>query len=197
MGGKDPFPLCALEYFIRITKQWYNNKRKKTKKTPEFPKIVRVKWWDGTSPDHLATTLYSSNPTPGVLLWMIDSSLSGLTPGREFFLGGLASTVSCACSYICPFLDSKDLLRERERERERVDKGGVLLRKNETKVFTAIGNYLNNSEDFGKANGKLTNPCVHMTRTQYASWYHHCDSTPSLWSHPYGHRLACSFLIRN
>jgi len=29
--------------------------------------------------------------------------VSSLTPGREFFLGGLASTVSCACSYTCPF----------------------------------------------------------------------------------------------
>jgi len=73
MGGKSLFPLCALEYFIRITKQWYN-KRKETKKTPKFPKIVRVKWWDGTSPDHLATTPYSSNPTPRDLLWMIDGS---------------------------------------------------------------------------------------------------------------------------
>jgi len=64
--GGSLFPLCALEYFIRITKQWYN-KRKETKKTSNFPKIVRVKWWDGTSPDHLATTPHSSNPTPGVL----------------------------------------------------------------------------------------------------------------------------------
>jgi len=32
----------ALEYFIRIIKQWYN-KRKETKKTSKFPKIVRVK----------------------------------------------------------------------------------------------------------------------------------------------------------
>jgi len=29
--------------------------------------------------------------------------VSGSTPGKEFFLGGLASTVSCACSYTCPF----------------------------------------------------------------------------------------------
>jgi len=29
--------------------------------------------------------------------------LLGLTPGREFFYGGLASTVSCACFYTCPF----------------------------------------------------------------------------------------------
>ena len=78
-------------------------------------------------------------------------------------MGGLASTVSYACSYTCPFLDSKDLLRERERER--VDKGGVLLRENKTKVFTAIGNYLNNSEGFGKVDGELTNPCVRVTCT--------------------------------
>ena len=32
----------ALKYFIRITKQWYN-KRKETKKTSKFPKIVKVK----------------------------------------------------------------------------------------------------------------------------------------------------------
>jgi len=73
MGGKSLFPLCALEYFIRITKQWYN-KRKETKKTPKFPKIVRVKWWDSTSSDHLATTSHFSNPTPRDLLWMIDGS---------------------------------------------------------------------------------------------------------------------------
>ena len=54
-------------------RQWYN-KRKETKKTPKFPKIVRVKWWDGTSLDHLATTPHSSNPTPRDLLWMIDGS---------------------------------------------------------------------------------------------------------------------------
>ena len=74
MRGKSLFPLCALEYFIRITKQWYNNKRKETKKTSEFPKIVKVKWWDSISPDHLAITPYSSNPTPRDLLWMIDGS---------------------------------------------------------------------------------------------------------------------------
>ena len=74
MRGKSLFPLCALEYFIRITKQWYNNKRKETKKTSEFPKIIKVKWWDSTSPDHLAITPYSSNPTPRDLLWMIDGS---------------------------------------------------------------------------------------------------------------------------
>jgi len=73
IGGESLLPLCALEYFIRITKQWYN-KRKKTKKTPKFPKIVRVKWWDSTSPDHLATTPHSSNPTPRDLPWMIDGS---------------------------------------------------------------------------------------------------------------------------
>jgi len=73
MGGKSIFPLCALEYFIRITKQWYN-KRKETKKTPKFSKIVKVKWWDGISPDHLATTPHSSNPTPRDLLWTIDGS---------------------------------------------------------------------------------------------------------------------------
>jgi len=73
MGGRLLFSLCALEYFIRITKQWYN-KRKETKKTSKFPKIVRGKWWDGTSPDHLPTAPYSSNPTPRVLLSTIDGS---------------------------------------------------------------------------------------------------------------------------
>ena len=71
--GRVYFPLCALEYFIRITKQRYN-KRKETKKTLKFPKIVRVKWWDSTSPNHLATTPHSSNPTLGVLLSTIDGS---------------------------------------------------------------------------------------------------------------------------
>ena len=74
IGGKSLLSLCALEYFIRITKQWYNNKKKETEKTPEFPKIVRVRWWDSTSPNHLATTPHSSNPTPRDLLWMIDGS---------------------------------------------------------------------------------------------------------------------------
>jgi len=35
--GESIFPLCALEYFIRITKQWYN-KRKETKKNFQIPK---------------------------------------------------------------------------------------------------------------------------------------------------------------
>jgi len=64
---------------------------------------------------------------------------------------------------------------KRERERERVDKDEVLLRENEIKVFTAIGNYLNNLEGSGKANGELTNPCMHVMHTQYASRYHHYD----------------------
>jgi len=40
----------------------------------------------------------------------------------------------------------EDLLREREMW---VDKGRVLLRENETKVVTTIGNYLNNLEGSG------------------------------------------------
>ena len=44
-----------------------------------------------------------------------------------------------------------------------VDKGGVLLRENETKVVITIGNYLNNSEGSGKADGELTNPCTRGT----------------------------------
>jgi len=39
---KYSFLFCVLEYFTRITKQQYN-KRKKTKKTFKFPKIVKVK----------------------------------------------------------------------------------------------------------------------------------------------------------
>jgi len=35
------FPLCALEYFIMITKQ-RDNKESETKKTSEFPNIVRL-----------------------------------------------------------------------------------------------------------------------------------------------------------
>jgi len=42
MEGKYYCPFCALEYFIRITKQQYN-KRKETKRTSKFPKIIRVK----------------------------------------------------------------------------------------------------------------------------------------------------------
>jgi len=42
-----------------------------------------------------------------------------------------------------------------------VDKGRILLRENETKVVTIIGNYLNNSEGFRKADGELTNPCIY------------------------------------
>jgi len=41
-----------------------------------------------------------------------------------------------------------------------VDKGGVLLRENKTKVVTTIGNYLNNLEGSRKADGELTNPCM-------------------------------------
>ena len=37
----------------------------RTAKTSKFPKIVRVKWWDGTSPNHLATTFHFSNLTSG------------------------------------------------------------------------------------------------------------------------------------
>ena len=35
------FPLCALEYFIMITKQ-RDNKENETKKTSEFPNIIRL-----------------------------------------------------------------------------------------------------------------------------------------------------------
>ena len=52
------------------------------------------------------------------------------------------------------------------------------MRENKTKVVTAIGNYLNNLEDFEKADSELTNPCVRVTHTQYASRCHHRDSTP-------------------
>jgi len=50
-----------------------------------------------------------------------------------------------------------------------VNKDGVFLRENETKVAIAIGNYLNNSKGSKKADGELTNPCMHMTCMQYTS----------------------------
>jgi len=62
-----------------------------------------------------------------------------------------------------------------------VDKSGVLLRENETKVVTTIGNYLNNLESFGKANGKLTNPCIHSM--------HHGVTIVTV-PPPYGHTLV-------
>jgi len=72
-GEKYSCPFCALEYFIRITNQQYN-KRKETKKTSKFPKIVKVKWWNGIFPNYLATTSHFSNPTLGVLLLTMDGS---------------------------------------------------------------------------------------------------------------------------
>jgi len=39
-----------------------------------------------------------------------------------------------------------------------VDKDGVLLRENETKVVTIIDNYLNNLEGSEKTDSELTNP---------------------------------------
>jgi len=74
---------------------------------------------------------------------------------------------------LAPSRTQGDLLREREMW---VDKGGVLLRENKTKVVTTIGNYLEGS---GKADGELTNPCACMTCMQYASLCHNGD-TP-LW----------------
>ena len=49
----------------------------------------------------------------------------------------------------------------------------ILLRENKTKVVTTISNYLNNLESSGKADSELTNLCVCVTCTQYASWCHH------------------------
>ena len=57
-----------------------------------------------------------------------------------------------------------------------VDKGGILLKENKTKVVTTISNYLNNLEGSRKADGELTNPCVHVMHTWYASQCHHHDS---------------------
>ena len=63
---------------------------------------------------------------------------------------------------LAPSRTQGDLLRERKMG---VDKGGVLLRENETKVVTTIGNYLNNSEGSKKTDGELTNPYVHIMCT--------------------------------
>jgi len=60
---------------------------------------------------------------------------------------------------LAPSKTQGDLLREREMW---VNKSRVLLRENETKVVTTIGNYLNNSEGSGKADGELTNLCTCM-----------------------------------
>ena len=73
MEGNDWVPFCALEYFIMITKQ-KDNKESETKKTSEFPNIVRSQWWDGASPEHWVTTPHSSIPTPGILLCMVVGS---------------------------------------------------------------------------------------------------------------------------
>ena len=116
---------------------------------------------------------------------------------KRILLGGLGLNSELCLLLHLPLLGFKRFIK---RERERgiwVDKDGVLLRENKTKVVIAIGNYLNNSEDSRKADGELTNPCARMTRAQYASQCHHHDSTPSLWSHPCGHRLARSFLVRD
>ena len=95
-GEKSCCLFCALEYFIRIIKQWYN-KRKETKKTSKFPKIVRGKWWDGTTPNHLATTPHSSNPTPRDLLWTIDGSWAfWWTIEKD-------SNLKSSCSWVCYF----------------------------------------------------------------------------------------------
>ena len=108
---------------------------------------------------------------------------------KGILLGRLGLNSELCLLLHLPLLGFKRFIK-REREREIwVDKGGVLLRENETKVATAIGNYLNNSEGSRKADGELTNPCAHIICAQYASRCHHCDSTPSLWSHPYGHDL--------
>jgi len=56
-----------------------------------------------------------------------------------------------------------------------VDKGGVLLRENETKIVTIIGNYLNNLEGSKKTDGELTNLCTCMKHMRYISQCHHCN----------------------
>ena len=66
-------PFCALEYFIMITKQ-RDNKESETKKTSEFPNIVRLHWWNGAPPKHWVTVPYSFSPTPGILPHMMARS---------------------------------------------------------------------------------------------------------------------------
>jgi len=79
---------CALEYFIKITKQ-RDNKENETKKTSEFPNMARLQWWDGASPEHWVTISYFSSPTLEILpqamvgsqasCWAVDGD-SGLEP---------------------------------------------------------------------------------------------------------------------
>ena len=59
-----------------------------------------------------------------------------------------------------------------------VDKSGILLRENKTKVVTTISNYLNNLEGSRKADGELTNLCAYVIYAWYASQCHHHDSLP-------------------
>jgi len=91
---------------------------------------------------------------------------------KGILFGGLGLNSKLCLLLHLPLLGFKRFIK---RERERVDKGGVFLRKNKIKVFTAIGNYLNNSEGSGKADGELTNPCTCVTHTQYTSWCYHHD----------------------
>jgi len=81
MGVCTWVPFCALEYFIKITKQ-RDNKESETKKTSKFPNIARLTWWGSTSPKHLVTACYSFSPTSGVLKW----STSFLTGGLLCFI---------------------------------------------------------------------------------------------------------------
>jgi len=74
-------PLCALEYFIMITKQ-RDNKESETKKTSKFPNIVRSQWWDSTPPKYWVTAPYSSSPTPGILLLSQSLDDLGTTQGE-------------------------------------------------------------------------------------------------------------------
>ena len=48
--------------------------KKRNKENFQIPKNSKSKMIDGISPNHLATTPHFFNPTPGVLLWTIDSS---------------------------------------------------------------------------------------------------------------------------
>jgi len=83
MGVYASVPFCALEYFIMITKQ-RDNKESETKKTSEFPNIVRPQWWDSTPPKHWVTTPYSSSSTPGILPHtMVGSQLSCQAVDRD------------------------------------------------------------------------------------------------------------------
>jgi len=142
MGGKVFFcPFCALEYFIRITKQWYN-KRKETKKNSKFPKIVRVKWWDSTSSDHSVTTVRLANskarikPTASLSVFDKKNSIEFLLDFLHYLYKWLTLTL-----YQSPVLPYESLLSHTSINKKIKEKKKKRILNNDLAVLPSYNNY--------------------------------------------------------